>query len=229
MFYRTVSLIFEHGGTVQKKSLKERQIELKRDFIIEVAKELFFSKGYEATSIDEIALTAEMSKSTLYTYVKSKEELFMHIHLEGMQERYDLLRTKMLESKTGYAKIYTFGREYFNFYKSNPGYFKLHIYEDYNTLDKSKVGLELYEQFDELLNNIICIVREAFELGAQDGSITKDIEAGYLDKYLAYTLRAMLNVAFSPEKIKQIKDIFEEEKFYFQYLDLFMKSVKGSC
>ncbi len=213
---------------MEQLSLKERQAELKRDFIIEVAKRLFFEKGYENTSIDEVALTAGFSKSTLYTYVKSKEELFMHIHLEGMRSRYELLSQKMNRKSTGYAKIYAFGEEYYHFYKQNQGYFKLHLYEDYNSLDKSKIELELYDQFDHLLDRIIAIVRDAFELGIQDHSIRGNIDAGYLDKYFAYTLRTILNVAFSPEKTKQIQDVFDEEKFYYQYLDLFMSAIKNN-
>lgn len=48
----------------------------KRQAIIEGAKELFFSQGFDAASMDDIAEAAGVSKGTLYVYFKNKEQLF---------------------------------------------------------------------------------------------------------------------------------------------------------
>lgn len=212
----------------RKLSLKERQFNLKRDYIIEIARDLFFLKGYEQTSIDEIASKAEMSKSTLYNYVKSKEELFMHIHLEGMRERLVSLTEKMNHANNGFEKIQAFGIEYYRFYKKNPGYFKLHAYEDYNSIDKEKAGEDLCNEFEILLEQIITLVRSAFEDGMLDRSIKTQLDPGYLDKYYAYTLRAILNITFNPEKRKEIEKTFDDQKFYMQYLELFLCAIKSN-
>jgi len=212
---------------MNKEELKQKQIELKREFIVGVARELFFGKGYENTTIDEVAQAAEMSKSTLYTYVQSKEELFMHIHLQGMRQRVAIIEKKMSDAASGYDKIRTFGEEYYNFYTSNPGYFRLQMYEDYNTLDKSKIDAALSEEFDRLLSGLIQLVQDAFTLGKQDGSFDTSIPSGYLDKYFAYTIRTILNVAINPEKTAQIKDIFDEKQFFFLYLEMFISSIRG--
>jgi TetR/AcrR family transcriptional regulator len=199
---------------------------LKKNHIVAAARQLFFSKGYENVTIIEIAKKAGMSKSTLYTYVKSKEDLFMTIHIEGMKLRKELFLEAMGSKQTGYEKIYSFGEVYFNFFKNNPGYFKLYMYEDYNNVNKDRVEPELYEEFDELLNELIDFVRNAFYLGISDGSLKSNLNVGYCDKYLAYNLRTMLNVAFSPDKVKQLDENFDDREFYFQYLDMFMEFVK---
>ena len=206
--------------------MKEKVKEMKRDFIIEVAKDLFFEKGYENTSIDEVAKSAGISKSTLYTYVKGKEDLFISIHLNGMKLRVRQLKAEMNSKTTGYDKIYVFGEVYYNFYKLNPGFFKLHMFEDYNSINKDKVEVDVYKEFDDLLDEVIELVRNAFELGIQDGSLKPDLNIEYCDKYLAYNLRTILNVAFTPDKTKQISDGFDDRDFYFQYLNMFMDFVK---
>ncbi len=43
--------------------------------ILEVARQLFQAKGYEATSVDEIVRTADIAKGTFYYYFKSKEDV----------------------------------------------------------------------------------------------------------------------------------------------------------
>ena len=50
--------------------------DLRRDAIIEVAREVFFEEGYAAASMSSIAARLGGSKGTLYNYFRSKEELF---------------------------------------------------------------------------------------------------------------------------------------------------------
>jgi len=208
--------------------LKEMQRKMKRDYIKSIARDLFFSKGFENTSIDGIAKQAKISKTTLYGYVKSKEELFLMIHLDGMKLRAALLKEKMDEEVSGYDKIFAFGKTYFDFYQENQGYFKLHLYEDYNSISTVNVDSELYHEFDEQLNELITLVRNAFELGMKDSSLKSDLNIGYCDKFLAYNLRSMLNVAFSPDKVKQLDSNFDVKDFYFEYLHMFMAFIKNS-
>jgi AcrR family transcriptional regulator len=55
--------------------LPEEYKEIVKSKIIQAAIKVFSQKGYQGSSIDEIADEAEMSKSTLYTYFKSKLEI----------------------------------------------------------------------------------------------------------------------------------------------------------
>lgn len=49
--------------------------------IREAAASLFLEKGYQATSMDEIAAAARISKQTIYTHFPSKEQLFAELVL----------------------------------------------------------------------------------------------------------------------------------------------------
>lgn len=62
---------------------RHKEIELKRNDIIDAAEKLFFSKGYENTSMDEVAKEAEYSKRTLYAYFNSKEQIYFEIMIRG--------------------------------------------------------------------------------------------------------------------------------------------------
>jgi AcrR family transcriptional regulator len=56
-------------GTTDEDSSKRRQI-------VEGARQVFMSQGFDAASMGEIARVAGVSKGTLYVYFKNKEELF---------------------------------------------------------------------------------------------------------------------------------------------------------
>src|SRR5882724_10833271 len=60
---------------------------VKRRQIIEGARTVFLTQGFDAASMSDIARKAGVSKGTLYVYFKSKDELFEAITEEqcGMQ------------------------------------------------------------------------------------------------------------------------------------------------
>ena len=57
--------------------LRSRQKERRREAILRVAQRQFLRKGYDGTSIEEIAAEAEVSVPTLYRYFGSKNELLL--------------------------------------------------------------------------------------------------------------------------------------------------------
>ncbi len=68
------------GEIVVKKLTRS---EAKRVAIIDAARDVFLSKGFDIASMDMIAAEANVSKKTVYSHFKSKENLFIHI-MQGM-------------------------------------------------------------------------------------------------------------------------------------------------
>jgi AcrR family transcriptional regulator len=58
--------------------LRERNAERTREQIIDVALELFFTRGYEQTTMEQIAERAEVGSTTLYRYFPTKDLLLLH-------------------------------------------------------------------------------------------------------------------------------------------------------
>ena len=50
-----------------------------RSELIEVARQLFATKGFDNTTMNEIAARSEKGRRTLYTYFKSKSEIFLAV------------------------------------------------------------------------------------------------------------------------------------------------------
>jgi AcrR family transcriptional regulator len=61
-----------------------RKADQRRATLIEAASKLFLEKGYEATTMDEIAAAAHFAKGTLYHYFANKAEL-----LQVLREKFE--------------------------------------------------------------------------------------------------------------------------------------------
>lgn len=61
----------------EKQLIKAHKTEKKKIDIMDAAISLFSKNGYEGTTIEDIAETLHMAKSTVYLYFESKDDLFM--------------------------------------------------------------------------------------------------------------------------------------------------------
>ncbi|MGW7520317.1 TetR/AcrR family transcriptional regulator [Streptomyces sp. NPDC054796] len=74
--------------------LRERKKQRTRDALIRAAHELFVAKGYEATTVDEVTDTVDVSQRTFFRYFTSKEDVAFALqdlveqrYLEAVRER----------------------------------------------------------------------------------------------------------------------------------------------
>ena len=76
-----------------------------RNRILKMSRRLFTAKGYENTTIEDVAEAAEISKATLYNYFSSKEDLLQGIAAAALEEIRQMVRDGLREEPDGLAKI----------------------------------------------------------------------------------------------------------------------------
>lgn len=82
-----------------------------RQLLVDVARELFAQKGMEATTMNDIAAASKKGRRTLYTYFRSKEEIYSAViaaELERLSEKLDqVASTNQHPDEKIVALIYT--------------------------------------------------------------------------------------------------------------------------
>lgn len=73
--------------------LREQTRSVVRSLLARTAIELFSAKGYDSTTLDEVAAAAGISRRTLFNYFRSKEDLA----LSGLAEQGDLIAARLAE------------------------------------------------------------------------------------------------------------------------------------
>ena len=99
------------GG--RKKVVKKQ---VKREEIIEAAKNLIMQKGYRKTSVEDITSAVGIAKGSFYTYFKSKDFLMETL----LTEKDELHKIKLEEVMKGAENLYESVKRYVTYYLVMP-------------------------------------------------------------------------------------------------------------
>jgi AcrR family transcriptional regulator len=108
------------GVAERKERHKE---ELKKD-ILQAARELFTERGYEATSIRNIAEKIEYSPATVYLYYRDKDEIMHALHSEGFKLLVSYF-SELVSIPKAFDRLKAMGLGYIRFAIENPDMYNL--------------------------------------------------------------------------------------------------------
>ncbi len=72
----------------------------KKEKIILAAKDMFANKGFNGTTMDELAKQAKVNKATIYYYFKDKEALYEYVFAESINNVVNDLEKRLKNTKT---------------------------------------------------------------------------------------------------------------------------------
>ena len=163
------------GGSMGIIERRQREKEHRHNDIIDAAERVFFSKGFENATMDDVAEEAELSKGTLYIYFKSKEDLYLAITKRGLDILTKVFEKAFSKATIGLEKIYTIGQAYRDFSKKHTDYFQAMAYFDLRVKEISNESPNAKASIDQG-EKVLTICAEAIRCGIEDGSIRSDLD-----------------------------------------------------
>ncbi|RTQ87945.1 TetR/AcrR family transcriptional regulator [Lysinibacillus telephonicus] len=123
----------------------------KKETIMQVASNLFAQKGYEYTSVDEIAKECGISKGSFYKYFPSKEDLLIEVFKEmpsGLKMFLQKIHSSNYDSPS--EKLSEFISVALKHMLNDKRFYYLDIHTLYPTLVKNKLEDKIAEVFFEI-------------------------------------------------------------------------------
>ncbi|MCE5213281.1 MAG: TetR/AcrR family transcriptional regulator [Methanobacterium sp.] len=188
---------------------------------MDAAEMLFFSKGYENVSMNDIAQEAEMARGTLYQYFKNKNDIYAAIAIHAAEILAEMFKEVALD-QTGIEKIRSLSMTYYQFYKKHTGYYQAYYHSgvfDYHStpqMEKLKKIRKMNYQF----------VVKALKEGIADGTIRNDIDP------IATTL-IMLSMSNNVNNIIPVTQMYMDEygltqdELFESNLELVLRSIEN--
>ena len=176
----TVGQLMTRGYFMGVVERKEREKELRSESIIDAAERIFFNKGFEHATMNDVAEEAELSKGALYLYFHSKNELCMAIlqrSLHILREIFELLVKE--KDSTGVEKFSKLSKLFIAFSKEHPKYYNsLLSYREHR--ENCPVTGKIIKSTIKENENINKIISDIIKMGQADKTIKKSIDADKL-------------------------------------------------
>ncbi|MEX0737851.1 MAG: TetR/AcrR family transcriptional regulator [Pseudohongiella sp.] len=154
--------------TVRRRRAKEKQE--RHDEILDAAELTFFEKGYEQTSMDDIARAAQLSRALLYVYFKDKAAIMRGVMLRAAQSLQRRFECAMAAGDTGVAQIEGIGHAYHAFSVDEANYFDvLTSMATFPGPDETDAQLLAMDHCRERVNDLMV---QALQNGIRDGSLS---------------------------------------------------------
>lgn len=172
----------------------------KKEQIINSARELFKKFGYKKVSMDEIANTSGVTKKTVYSYFKDKDELFAYFVKEELLNMKNIIDKQEKKGKTTFETFHNVIYELIK-YKKESEFLNLIANEAENL--KTKSAIYFTKKVDE---SIIEYIKEKLISKIESKEIKEcDVD---LCSYIIYTVYMSIMFKYSSDSLneKEISD-----------------------
>ncbi|MEW6173719.1 MAG: TetR/AcrR family transcriptional regulator [Bacillota bacterium] len=180
-----------------------------KERIKEVAFSLFAEKGYEATSIADIAAGVGLTKPALYAHFGGKEDLFLSIH-EDVENDYNSYMQKVFQEAGPMEvpqKLFYLFERYIKYFLKNPGgnafWYRVMLFPPQDL--KDKLARRVYENERKFSEQLGEIIREGMAQGVLRQGSVETVSSSF------YSIREGLLIFMSYISLGKIKE-FDEQK-----------------
>jgi AcrR family transcriptional regulator len=155
---------------------RKREKQERREAILDAAEQVFFRKGVQGATMDEIASAAELSKGTLYLYFKSRDDLFVSVasrSLGPLVEEFELIAARKL---SGIDAIRGLMQAYARNAINNSEQFRTAMMW-ITSGEKIDIDTDAFIAHQGLVGRIVTAYSSVIERGKNDGTIRPDVDA----------------------------------------------------
>ncbi len=204
---------------------KEALTQFNRELILKAARKLFEEKGIEAARVDDIAREADCSKSTIYVYFQSKEDILNYILYEQMVMLKELIQS-CSQKETDIEKcFYKICEELIKYREKYPVYFELMLGEIKVTpqdMKEENVLAGIYRVGEEINE----VIRTILEKGMEAGYIRTDIAIIPTVLFLWSEISQTISLANKKQEYLEMRLQMKKED-YMQYgFDMILRSIR---
>ena len=200
------------GTEVPRRSLKERQRQEREELILQASEEVLLAKGYQDTSMDEIAARVGIAKGTLYLHFSGKEDLVIALFERDMLAFLQVVEESVASDIPVRKKLEKILR---SMYKGVLGKRVQLLSSLAESTDIRKQLLEKKDKLRDRLERIIAVITSLLEEGKAAGEFDRSIPTSVMVSTF-FTLLPPKGATFVTEEIPSDILINHLIHFYFK-------------
>lgn len=195
-------------GTKERK-IRERQ--QRKDHILNAAISIIEEKGFEKTTMDEIAEKTELSKGTLYLYYNDKASLYQAIKKRAFKNLHDQFLSILQKDKPGAEIIREMMDKFLNLINENKTFTKaMMLYGKNNNNDDNLSDYPIRKECIQLENEVFMLIVRSLQIGVQDGSIKNRLDPKLIAVQIGFQMLGIIQFCITSSN-KKVHDIMAEK------------------
>ncbi len=177
---------------------KKRDAEATKSKILQEAMQLFSQKGFDATTVDDIAKACDINKAMVYYYYQSKAGLYEELMSVLMQNIYDDIFKAYQRSANATEGLNAFVLTYGEYAIKHPYFPALLLRELSNS------GANLPEKMFSKMRNIFTLLSEILDRGEKEG-VFHDVKP----MMIHFMIIGTINLMVTTTPLRQVAQKYE--------------------
>jgi AcrR family transcriptional regulator len=157
------------SASAEKPTRREKERLRRVELILGAAEELFFERGFAATTMNDIGDAAEFSRASLYNYFPSKEKIYAAILVRAMDQLVSEAESSTVEAEGAAAKIHNLKDAILSFIRRRPAFFHLYFITRFEVIPD--LDGELAEQLEQETKRLERIFHEIYREGVSNAEL----------------------------------------------------------
>jgi AcrR family transcriptional regulator len=158
-------------GTEQRR---QREREARQEVILDAAERVIAERGLWATTMEDVAAAAELSKGTLYLYFANKDALCAALAARTMSLFHPHLFRAIAAESVGLEKLRVALRTMAKFFLGHPHVFRMAV--SWILAGVQSTDSPEFDAYRKHVSTTLAHAMAAVELGRRDGSIREDAD-----------------------------------------------------
>jgi len=203
---------------------KEREKQRRREDIVLAAEKVFFSKGFEHATMDDIADQVELSKGTLYLYFKGKEDLHLAVALKAIGLLNSMTHTIGEMKLNALEKLVKLGLTFIGFSKKFPDHMNAILSlegVDFKKISSTANDLRLFIYQESPVRQVLEFIDE----GIEEKSIRNDIPPIIIANTLWIQMLGVIQMALKRRVLFEMIELTPED-LYKNHIELVLNGIK---
>lgn len=163
---------------VAEKRMGTKKNNQKYNQILEAAVKIFARKGFDHSTVAQIAKEAEVADGTIYLYFKSKDDILFQLYNYKTQQVFDCFRRAMAQADTAIDKLRNLVRTHLEEFQKDMNMAIVHQVETHlHRPSNQAVIKEMSKMYRDIISEVI-------EQGQQQGAFRRNLYVGLVKRMI---------------------------------------------
>lgn len=204
---------------------KERERQRRKNQILDAAISIIEKKGFEKTTMDEIAEQTELSKGTLYLYFNDKASLFQAIKKRALKNLHDEFLGILQKDKPGARLVHEMMTTFLNLISKNKTFTRaMMLYGKAQKNQNRDNHHPIRKECIQLENELFMLIVRSLQIGVQDGSIKNSLDPKLIALQIGFHMSGMIQFCITGSSKKGLKIMDERNLSLTDLMEQFLNT-----